>query len=322
MSFKKTFVIYFLFIFMGEAKKISVTKSKEIDFAHCSKANNQLKQMNGFFPTELRVQAAQLLMRDLDLLRPQLVNNSTGLPAKLLKLCYDIKRKAFESVFTKGSEDLYGHFDFLMTSGRFFFYEQAWHASYNVFEAAAKIQPALIDPNHYALQAWIMYQLTTEKPVSSEAYLQTSRKYISAMLKSKDVTDSNKKFISHYLGIIEENANKIYTARKMKENAVALDPQNLKLRLAWGEFEERSGQLEEASKIYTDAIALKSDDQATLKDVYFRLLALMKRTDQKAALSKHLNKAMALFPGEKSFQAFKEKKTAPEATKRMPASAP
>jgi hypothetical protein len=320
LSLKKISIVCFWIVFLGEAKKVSTKKTD--DFAHCSQANKQLKQLNGFFPTELRVQAAHMLMQDLDILRPQLETNSTALPLKLLKVCYDVKRKAFESVFTKGSEELYGNYDFLMTSGRFFFYEQAWLASYNVFEAAAKLQPYLLDPNHYALQAWMMYQLTTEKPFSTEVYLQTSRKYISAMLKAKDVTQANVKFINQYLGILEENSNKIYTARKMKENAVALDPQNLKLRLAWGEFEERNGQFEVASKVYADAIALKSDDQATLKDVYFRLLALMKRTEQKEALSKHLKKALTLFPKEKSFQVFKEKKSAGEAAKKIPASTP
>ena len=320
MSLKKISIVCFWIVFLGEAKKVSTKKTG--DFAHCSQANKQLKKLNGYLPTELRVQAAHLLMQDLDILRPQLETNSTALPLKLLKVCYDVKRKAFESVFTKGSEELYGNYDFLMTSGRFFFYEQAWLGSYNVFEAAAKLQPYLLDPNHYALQAWMMYQLTTEKPFSTEVYLQTSRKYISAMLKAKDVTQANVKFINQYLGILEENSNKIYTARKMKENAVALDPQNLKLRLAWGEFEERNGQFEVASKVYADAIALKSDDQATLKDVYFRLLALMKRTEQKEALSKHLKKALTLFPKEKSFQVFREKKSAGEAAKKIPTSTP
>ncbi len=305
---------------MGESKKVSVVQT--VDFAHCSQANKQLKKLNGFFPSELRVQAAQMLMQDLDLLRPQLANNSTGLPMKLLKLCYDVKRKAFESVFTKGTEDLFGNYDFLMTSGRFFFYEQAWLASYNVFEAAAKIQPNLIDPNHYALQAWIMHQLTTEKPVSTEVYMQISRKYISAMLKAKDVTENNMKFINQYLGIIEEKSNKIYTARKMNENAVALDPKNLKLRMAWGEFEERSGQFEQASKIYSDAIGVKSEDKDTLKGIYMRSLALMKRMDQKEALAKRLKKAMALFPQERAFQAFMEKKINQDTPKRVPASNP
>ena len=313
------------FIHAGKTSPKNEVKS-ESDFAHCSLANKQLKQLNAFVPTELRVQAAQMLMQDLDLLRPQLEKNKTGLPNKLLKLCYDVKRQAFESVFTKGAADLYGYYDFLMTSGRFFFYEKAWEASYQVFEAAAKMQPRLLDPNHYALQSWMMFQLTTEKPASTEAYMQTSRKYISAMMNAKDVNEVQKKSINQYLGILEERSSKIYTARKMNENAVALEPENLKLRLAWGEFEERNGQFEEASRIYSEAIALKTGDKETQKTIYMRSLALLKRIGSKDQLKKQVKEAVATFPRESSFKAFKEKsapsKESLKEIKRAPASTP
>ena len=306
-TFKKIFFVFsFFLVYIVDAKNLPSTKQS--DFAHCSQANKQLKQLNGFVPTEVRVQAAQLIMNDLDLLRPQLEKNTTELPKKLLSLCYDLKRKAFDAVFLKGAADLYGNYDFLMTSGKFFFYEKAWQASYNVFEQAAKLQPSLIEPNNYALQAWMLYQLTTEKPVSAEAYMQTSRKYVSSMMKARDVADSQRKIINQYLGVLEEQSNKIYTARKMNENAVALNPDNLQLRLAWGEFEERNGQFDEAVKVYSDAMSLKSGDKETLKTIYFRSLALLKRTDQKETLKKQLKKALALFPKEKAFKGFMEKK--------------
>ena len=326
----------FLFVFLGvfshaektspkiqnPEKTLTKTENKDqSDFANCSLANKQLKQLNEFVPSELRVQAAQILMQDLDLLRPQLEKNTTGLPNKLLRLCYDIKRQAFESVFTKGAADLYGYFDFLMTSGRFFFYEKAWEAAYQVFEAASKMQPRLLVPNHYALQSWMMFQLTTEKPVSTEVYMQTSRRYISAMMSAQDVTEVQKKSINQYLGIIEEKSNKIYTARKMNENAVALDPNNLKLRLSWGEFEERSGRFEEASKIYSDAIALKVDDKETKKKIFMRSLSLLKRVGAKDKLNKQVKEALAAFPNENEFNTFKEKIISSKELKRAPASA-
>lgn len=300
-----------------------VGKINQSDFAHCSQANKQLKQLNGFFPTEARIQAAQLLMQDMNLIRPHLEKNKTGLPDKLLKVCYAIKRQSFETVFTKGTEDLFANFDFLMTAGKFFFYEREWQASYNVFEAAAKLQPSLLSPNHYALQAWTMMQLTNEKPVTTEIFMQVCRKYISSMLKVRDLSDENRKYINQYLGIIEEMANKVYTARKMKENAVGLDPQNLKLRLSWGEFEERNGQFEEASRIYADAVDVKTTDKATLKEIYLKSLSLLKRTKSNEMLKKQLKKALAVFPQDKSFNEFREKsKSRNPSVQRLPASSP
>lgn len=318
---KYLFIFSFLLIFNARAKQD--VKQGDTDFAHCTKANKQLKQLNGFFPTEARVQAAKLIMQDMNLLRPHLEKNKTGLPDKLIKVCYAVKRQSFESVFTKGTEDLFGNFDFLMTAGNFFFYEREWQAAYNVFEAAAKLQPSLLNPNHYALQAWIMLQLTTEKPVTNEIFMQVCRKYISSMLKVRDLSEVNRKYINQYLGIIEEMANKVYTARKMKENAVALDPQNLKLRLSWGEFEERNGQFEAALRVYAAAVDVKTTDKETLREIYFRSLNLLKRTKSNEQLKKQLKKALALFPRDKSFNDFKEVGIPKSpATQRLPASAP
>lgn len=268
------------------------------DFGHCTLANEQLKKLNDYTPTDVRVLAAEALMADLDQLRPNLEKNKTGLPNRLIKLCYQIKRKAFEAVFVKGSANLYGKYEFLMTAGRFFFYEKAWEASYRAFEAASKMQPRLFDPNHNALQAWMMFQITNPKPAGSDAYLRTGRKYLNAMLNANDVTPNQKLVISKYLGGLEERSSKVYTARKIHQSAVNLDPANIKLRLDWGEFEERSGDYAKALKVYKDAMAVATNDKANMKLVHMRALRIYGLQGNTAQFKPGLARVMALYPGD------------------------
>jgi hypothetical protein len=110
---------------MLPTQKLSAT-----DFANCSLANKQLKLLNDYMEPQLRVRAAQSLIKDIELLRPHIDKNTTGMPDRLLRLCFDIKKESFVATFVKGGSAMFGSYDFLMAAGRFFFIEKMWKSSH------------------------------------------------------------------------------------------------------------------------------------------------------------------------------------------------
>lgn len=279
-------------------------QSNDGDFANCSRASKQLKMLNDYMEPELRIRASQALINDIEALRPHVVKNTTGLPDKLIKLCFDIKRNAFKATFIKGGPSMFGSFEFLMSSGKFFFYEQDYVTAHDAFEEASRLRPNLFDPSFYASQAWIYKQVTAEKPVPTAAYERKLKDYVEKMIKSKDIKPDQKKTVLRFLAGAEEKASKLYTARTMLQRSISLNPSDLRARLQLGEVEEKAGQFPSAIKVYEAAIGTKVIDPPTEKTIYTKLLRLYALMGQKKKLADTAARAIALYPGDKEIQFF------------------
>jgi tetratricopeptide (TPR) repeat protein len=271
------------------------------DFAHCSLANQQLKLLNDFLEPEIRIRASQSLITDIEELKPHIIKNTSGLPTKLIQLCYNIKKRAFQATFVKGGPALYGSYDFLLAAGKYFFFEKIWATSHEAFENAAKLRPNYFEPNYLALQAWVYTQIAAEKPVPAEAYQRKVRSYVDNMLKSKDIRPDEKRLILGFLAGAEEKSSKIYTARAMLESSVALNPADLNARLQLGELEERAGRFVQSKKVYEDALALKIEDPMAKKKIYVRLARVYALFGELDKLDDVLKKALLLDPKDPYF---------------------
>lgn len=272
------------------------------DFANCSLANQQLKMLNDYMEPDLRIRASQSLVQDIELLRPHTVNNKTGLPDRLIKLCFDIKRNAFKTTFVKGGPSLFGSFEFLMAAGKYFFYEQEWADSFDAFEAAVKLRPNLYEPSYLALHALVYTQYTAEKPMPVTAYNRKVKDFVEKMLKSKDIKPDEKIVVLGFLAGAEEKVSKIYTARTMLQRSINLNPSDLKVRLQLGELEESAGQFRDAQKVYETALAAKLMDQPTEKKIYANLLRLYALLGETQKLAQTAQQALALYPTEPYFK--------------------
>ncbi|MEZ4816127.1 MAG: hypothetical protein R3A80_13145 [Bdellovibrionota bacterium] len=287
------------------------------DFAHCSLANQQLKMLNDYMESELRIRASQFLIQDIEELRPMIIKNTTGLPDRLIQLCFDIKRRAFKTTFVKGGPALYGSFEFLMAAGKYFFYEQEYSIAHDALEAAVKLRPNLFDPNYYALQAWTFTQVTAEKPVPTAAYDRKVKSYVENLLKTKDIKPDQKRIVLGFLAGAEQKASQIYTARTLMNRSLALNPQDLKMRLQLGLLEEKAGRFAEAKKVYEEAIALKIIDPVTENAIYKNLLRLYGILGEKDKQKLTAQRALALHPKDPYFKKLSNKVDA----QRAPASA-
>jgi tetratricopeptide (TPR) repeat protein len=272
------------------------------DFAHCSLANEQLKLLNDYMDTDVRIRASQSLIDDIEILRPQIEKNTSGLPNKLIKLCYDLKRRAFQATFVKGGPALYGSYDFLISTGKFFFYEKVWKTSHEAFDSAAKLRPNLFEPNYLALQAWTYTQVSADKPVPPAAYQRKVREYVDRMLKSKDIRPEEKQIVLGFLASNEERSAKIYTARKMLERSISLAPSDVGPRLQLGELEERAGRFADAKKIYEAALLLKNADSKAKKQVYVRLVRMYSLFGEQEKLNQSLKQALSNYPSDPYFK--------------------
>ena len=78
----------------------------------------------------------------------------------------------------------------------------------------------------------------------------------------------------------------------------ALLIQNLKIRLNWGLFEERSGRFEDAQKIYEAALAVTSLDIPLQKQIALKLLKLYEVQGKRKEHQKRLAWAQSYFKGD------------------------
>jgi len=279
------------------------------DFANCSLANQQLKMLNDYMEPDLRIRASQSLVQDIELLRPHTVNNKTGLPDRLIKLCFDIKRNAFKTTFVKGGPSLFGSFEFLMSAGKYFFYEQEWPVSLDAFEAAAMLRPNLYEPSYLALHALVYTQYTAEKPLPVIAFNRKVKVYVEKMLKSRDIKPEQRRVVLGFLAEAEQKVSKVYTARTMLQRSINLSPTNLQARLQLGELEEGAGQFREALKVYEAALAAKLIDPPTEKKIYANLLRLYALLGETQKLAQTAQQAVALYPSEAYFKNMAGKRT-------------
>lgn len=279
------------------------------DFANCSLASKQLKMLNDYMDPQLRIRASMQLIKDIESLREQLKSNKTGLPERLLRLCFNIKRESFKATFIKGGPSLLGSYDFLLVAGKYFFYETDYEYSHEALEQAVKLRPNLFEPNFLAVQAWVNKQVTADKPLPTAPYEAKIKYYADNILNSKDIKKEHKKTMMSFLASAEQKANRIYTARTMLQKTISLNPNDLKLRLQLGLLEEKSGNLKEAKKIYESAVAMKLMDPQTEKLIYRQLLKLYSLFGEKNKQVDTATKALALFPGDTEFKKFAGERT-------------
>ncbi len=272
------------------------------DFANCAAANKQLKMLNDFMKTDLRIAASQVLIKEIEQLRPHIEKNTTGLPDKLIKLCYNIKRQAFQATYLKGGANLYGSYEFLIAAGKFFFFEKAWPTSLDSFEGAARLRPNLFEPNYLALQALIYTQITAEKPISANSYQRKIKGFVDNMMKAKDIKPEERKVMMSFLAQAEEKISKTYSARTMLEKSVSLNPQDKNIRLQLGELEERAGRFNNAKKVYEDALAVKTPDAVAEKKILTQLSRMYVLFGEEAKLKALVTRALNAFPQDAYFK--------------------
>ena len=252
---------------------VSLLNASE-DFANCRNASKQLKFTNEAAPNELKVQAASVLISEMEELLPMFEKNTTDMPQKLLQLCFETKHKAFENLFLNGNEALFETFDFLMAAGKFFFFDKNWDLSHKSFDKAAKQKSNLFEPSFYALRSWVVLQATSEKPLPQDVYLRKAREYYKSIVKAKDSTKFRQKLGTETLAYLENYSQNVYSARANFKTAANMEPKNLELRLRWGFFEEGAGRFDDAIKIYEDALALNIVHPVFSKEISIRVLKL------------------------------------------------